>query len=101
MGTSQSEKAGEVGRQGRGGLLTLGALRLPFVLLRQHVVQRPWLQLGDVPQLPGLAEVLLGVLAWVGGWKGGAGTGSPDMAIFLGMWPASSMMWARWSSSLL
>ena len=29
----------------------LGSLRIPFIFLRQHLVERPGLQLGDMSQL--------------------------------------------------
>ena len=43
---------------------TSGDLSVPLVLLREHVVERPGLQLGDVAQLARLAEILLGIFAW-------------------------------------
>ena len=41
---------------------TFGLALLPLVLLGEHVIKRPRLQLGDVPQLARLPEVFLGVL---------------------------------------
>ena len=43
---------------------TSGDLSVPLVLLREHVVERPGLQLGDVAQLARLAEILLGIFSW-------------------------------------
>ena len=43
---------------------TSGDLSVPLVLLREHVVERPGLQLGDVAQLARLPEILLGIFAW-------------------------------------
>lgn len=64
IGTSQSEKAGGAGvRTGLWRHFTFGLALVPLVLLSEHVIQRPRLQLGDVPQLARLPEVFLGVLA--------------------------------------
>ena len=43
---------------------TSGDLSVPLVLLREHVVERPGLQLRDVAQLARLPEILLGIFAW-------------------------------------
>ena len=45
-------------------IVTFSLSRFPLVLLGEHIIERPRLQLGDVPQLTRLPEVLLRVLAW-------------------------------------
>ena len=45
-------------------IVTFSLSRFPLVLLGEHIIERPRLQLGDVPQLARLPEVLLRVLAW-------------------------------------
>ena len=45
-------------------IFTFSLSRFPLVLLGEHIIERPRLQLGDVPQLARLPEVLLRVLAW-------------------------------------
>lgn len=47
-----------------GLIITFSEFPVPLILLRQHVKQRPGLQLGYVAQLPGLAEIFFRIFAY-------------------------------------
>ena len=45
-------------------IITFSEFPVPLILLRQHVKQRPGLQLGYVAQLPGLAEIFFRIFTY-------------------------------------
>ena len=47
-----------------GLIITFSEFPVPLILLRQHVKQRPGLQLGYVAQLPGLAEIFFRIFTY-------------------------------------